>query len=89
MTLITSTVTDRNQTTLPKQVVKALHLKADTKLRYELMDDGTVLLTAKTETFASVAAKLAKRRHRKIASLEELKKGARRGAAKAFLESLR
>jgi antitoxin PrlF len=87
--LLTSTLTARNQTTLPKQVVKALHLKPAAKLSYEVMNDGTVLLTSKTETFASLAGQFAKRRVSRPVRVEDMKAAAQRGAAEAFKKSMR
>jgi len=59
--MIHSTLTSKNQTTVPKAVVEALKLKPSDQLVYEIGTDGRVVLTAKTETFASVAAGLPKR----------------------------
>jgi AbrB family looped-hinge helix DNA binding protein len=53
-----STLTSKNQTTIPKAVVEALHLKPSDQLVYEIESDGRIILSAKTGTFASVAAKL-------------------------------
>ena len=40
-----SALTDRYQTTVPKMVRKALHLKKRDKIRYTLQADGTVVLS--------------------------------------------
>jgi antitoxin PrlF len=53
-----STLTSKNQTTIPKAVVEALNLRPSDQLVYEIEADGRILLSAKTGTFASVAASL-------------------------------
>lgn len=47
-----STLTSKNQTTLPKAVVALLGAKPSSVLSYETLDDGSVRLTAKASTFA-------------------------------------
>lgn len=56
-----STLTSKNQTTIPKAVVEALKLRPSDRLVYEIEADGRVILSAKTGTFASVAADLARK----------------------------
>lgn len=53
-----STLTSKNQTTIPKAVIEALNLRPSDQLVYEIEADGRILLSAKTSTFASVAASL-------------------------------
>jgi bifunctional DNA-binding transcriptional regulator/antitoxin component of YhaV-PrlF toxin-antitoxin module len=53
-----STLTSKHQTTIPKSVIEALKLRPSDQLIYEFEADGRVLLSAKTGTFASVAASL-------------------------------
>ena len=53
-----STLTSKNQTTIPKAVIEALNLRPSDQLVYEIEADGRILLSAKTGTFASVAANL-------------------------------
>jgi len=52
--MVISTLARRNQTTIPKAVVKALRLVPGARLVYEI-DGNSVTLTAKTATFASLA----------------------------------
>lgn len=59
--MIHSVLTSNNETTLPKAVVEALKLKPSDKIYFEIGADKRVVLTAKKETFASVAAGLSKR----------------------------
>lgn len=47
-----STLTSKNQTTLPKAVVALLGAKPSSVLSYETLEDGSVRLTAKASTFA-------------------------------------
>ena len=56
-----STLTSKNQTTIPKVVIETLKLRPSDQLVYEIEADGRVLLSAKTGTFASVAASLPRR----------------------------
>lgn len=58
-----STLTSKHQTTIPKAVVEALKLRPSDQLVYEIEKDGRVILTAKTGTFASVAASLPRRKN--------------------------
>lgn len=53
-----STLTSKNQTTIPKAVIEALNLRPSDQLVYEIEADGRIILSAKTGTFASVAASL-------------------------------
>lgn len=71
--MILSTITSKNQTTVPKPVMEALKLKPSDQLVYEIGTDGRVVLTAKTETFASVAAALPKKpRSRSIPTQKDM-----------------
>ncbi|MCW1884511.1 hypothetical protein OKA04_07190 [Luteolibacter flavescens] len=56
-----SILRSRNQTTIPQAVIEALGLRPDVRLVYEIEPDGRVLLSAKTGTFASVAADLGRK----------------------------
>ncbi len=47
-----STLTSKNQTTLPRKVVALLGARPSSILNYEVMEDGGVRLTAKSATFA-------------------------------------
>jgi bifunctional DNA-binding transcriptional regulator/antitoxin component of YhaV-PrlF toxin-antitoxin module len=78
-----STLTSRHQTTIPKAVVEALKLKPSDQLVYEIEEDGRVILTAKTGTFAGVAEELAaKSRKSQPRTTEEMKSAVRSMAAK-------
>jgi len=69
-----STLTCKNQTTIPKAVVEALQLRPSDQLVYEIEKDGRVILTAKTGTFASVAASLPHRNNAASSrSIDEMK----------------
>ncbi len=56
-----STLTSKNQTTIPQAVVKALAIKPTDKLVFEI-ENGEVRLMAKTETFATLLKKLPQRK---------------------------
>lgn len=78
-----STLTSKHQTTIPKAVVEALRLKPSDKLVYEIEKDGRVILTAKTGTFAGVAASLSRAKGTRSArSVEEMKAAVRNMAGK-------
>ena len=53
--MLQSTLTSKNQTTIPKAVIEALNLRPSDQLVYEIEADGRIILSAKTGTFASVA----------------------------------
>jgi hypothetical protein len=86
--MIHSTLTSKNQTTVPKAVVAALKLKPSSQLVYEIGADGRVVLTAKTETFASVAADLPKRPKRKaVPSIGDMDRAIKEMAVKRYSRS--
>lgn len=68
-----STLTSKHQTTIPKAVVEALNLRPSDQLVYEIEKDGRVILTAKTGTFASVAASLPRRKNVVTRPTDEMK----------------
>lgn len=87
--VILSTLTSKNQTTVPKAVVEALKIKPSDRLVYEIGTDGKVVLTAKTETFASVAAGLPKRPKRKaVPTIGDMDRAIKEMAVKRYSRSL-
>ncbi|MFO0975018.1 MAG: type II toxin-antitoxin system PrlF family antitoxin [Planctomycetaceae bacterium] len=84
---ITSKLTAKNQTTIPKAVVEALQIKPSSLLMYEIEPDGRVVLTAKSATFEDLADTFPTKRTRKPVSEEQLKEAVRAGAAKRFRKS--
>ncbi|MEI6175593.1 MAG: type II toxin-antitoxin system PrlF family antitoxin [Verrucomicrobiota bacterium] len=69
-----STLTGKNQTTIPKAVIEALNLRPSDQLVYEIEADGRIILSAKTGTFASVAANLRRKpKSGPTRSVEEMK----------------
>ena len=87
--IFTSTLTSKNQTTIPKAVVAALSAKPSATLCFELEPDGKVVLTAKTATFAELAGTFPKKKRRKPATLEEMDAAIREGAASRFRRASR
>jgi bifunctional DNA-binding transcriptional regulator/antitoxin component of YhaV-PrlF toxin-antitoxin module len=86
--MIHSTLTSKNQTTVPKAVVAALKLKPSGQLVYEIGADGRVVLTAKTETFSSVADGLPKRPKRKaVPSIGDMDRAIKEMAVKRYSRS--
>ena len=84
--MTTSTLTRKNQTTIPKAVVKALGLVPSAQLVYEI-DGDRVVLTAKTATFASLAGSFYKKPGQKARTLDEIKTAARSGAVQRYKRS--
>jgi antitoxin PrlF len=83
-----STLTSKNQTTIPKAVIKALNLRPADQLVYEIEPDGRVMLSAKTGTFASVAESLApKARKAGARTVEEMKAAVKAMARKRMERS--
>jgi bifunctional DNA-binding transcriptional regulator/antitoxin component of YhaV-PrlF toxin-antitoxin module len=86
--MIHSTLTSKNQTTVPKAVVEALKLKPSDQLVYEIGTDGRVVLTTKTETFASVAAGLPKRpKPSPVPTIDDMDKAIKEMAVKRYSRS--
>ncbi len=78
-----STLTSKNQTTIPKAVIEALKLRPSDQLVYEIEADGRILLSAKTGTFASVAASLPrKEKSAPTRTVEEMKSAVKSMARK-------
>ncbi len=84
-----STLTSKNQTTLPKAVVALLGAKPSTLLTYETLEDGGVRLTAKSATFADHLASLPVKKPKRPVTVEMMKQSARKAAAKSHLKSAR
>jgi bifunctional DNA-binding transcriptional regulator/antitoxin component of YhaV-PrlF toxin-antitoxin module len=79
----TSTLTSKNQTTIPKAVVAALHAQPSATLCFEMEPDGRVILTAKAATFAQLADSFPKKGRTKPATLNDMTAAIRAGAARA------
>lgn len=84
---ITSKLTSKNQTTIPKAVVEALQIKPSSLLMYEIEPDGRVVLTAKSATFEDLAETFPAKRPRKPVSDERIKDAVRAGASQRFRKS--
>jgi len=86
--MIQSTLTSKNQTTIPKAVIEALHLEPSDQIVYEFDEDGRIILSAKTGTFAGVADQLARKpRTSRVHSPEEMKTAVKEMAAKRYSRS--
>lgn len=86
-----STLTAKNQTTVPKAIVDALGLKPSAKLLFELTDDGQLLVHVKQGRLADLAGAFrhfGKGRGKKPVTLEEMDAGIRRAAGEAYLRSV-
>ena len=79
-----STLTSKNQTTLPKAVVATLGAKPSSILAYEVLENGAVLLTAKSATFQEIASSFPKKKLPKAVKVEDMKRAVAAGAARLF-----
>ncbi len=86
--MTTSTLTRKNQTTIPKAVVDALGLVPFASLVYEIEQGGRVVLTSKAATFASLAGTFPRKPQRKARSGEETASSIRQGAARRQQRSI-
>jgi hypothetical protein len=59
------------------------------KIFYEIEENGRVILTARTATFASVAKLFSKKAKGRSRTVEEIKEAARKGAVKRVLRGLK
>ena len=84
-----STLTSKNQTTLPKAVVAVLGAKPSAVLAYEVMEDKSVRLTAKSASFADHLDSFPKRRPKHSVTIDDMKKAVIHGAARRFKKAAR
>lgn len=82
-----STLTSKNQTTLPKKVVALLGAKPSSVLSYEIMEDGGVRLTAKSATFADHLAAFPKKKPKRPVTVEMMDEAIQTEAAKHYRKS--
>ena len=85
-----STLTSKNQTTIPKAIVDARGLKPSAKLVFEITDDGQLLVHVKQGRLADLAGFLSKRPRRRKApvSLGEMDVAIRHAAGDSYLKSV-
>ena len=86
--MTTSTLTKKNQTTIPKAVVKALGLRPSAQLIYEIEGNERVILTAKCATFASLAGSFPKKNRRVPRTAAEMKAAVKRRAGERYRRSV-
>ena len=84
-----STLTSKNQTTLPKAIVALLGAKPSTVLAYEVMEDKSVRLTAKSASFADHLASFPKKAPKHPVSIDDMRKAVAKGAARRFKKTAR
>ena len=84
---ITSKLTAKNQTTIPKAVVEALQIKPSAMLLYEIEPDGRVLLSSKSATFEELADTFPQKRPRNPVTDEQMKEAVQSGAVQRFRKS--
>lgn len=61
-----STVTVKGQTTVPQPIRDALHVQPGTKLQWNLMPDGTIIVRAKTKSILDLAGMLKAPKGKKV-----------------------
>ncbi len=86
---ISSKLTSKNQTTIPKAVIEALQIKPSSMLLYDIEPGGRVVLSAKSATFAELAETFPMKKPKKPVSLEQIKATVRDGAARRFKKARR
>ena len=80
--VFTSTLTSKNQTTIPKAVVAALQAQPSATLCFEMEADGRVILSAKAASFAQLAGSFPKKTRGKSVRIEEMQAAIQAGAAR-------
>ena len=86
---ISSKLTSKNQTTIPKAVIEALQIKPSSVLLYEIEPGGRVVLSAKSATFAELADTFPAKKPKEPASPEQIKAAVRSGAVRRFKKARR
>jgi antitoxin PrlF len=81
-----STLTSKNQTTIPKAVVEALGLSLSSKIIYDIDDEGKVTLSAKMKMFAGLVDAFPKKVSRSY-GLEEMDEAVEEMAVEKFKRS--
>jgi antitoxin PrlF len=61
-----ATLTSKGQTTIPKEIRDSLGIKPGDLLTFTQMQDGTVLLRAKTKSILSLAGALHKKGRKRV-----------------------
>ncbi len=79
-----STLTSKNQTTLPKAIALLLGAKPPAKLIYEVTEEGQVILSAKSATFQDIADSFPKKKPARPVTIEDMTKAVAKGATRRF-----
>ncbi|MBK5206384.1 MAG: type II toxin-antitoxin system PrlF family antitoxin [Polaromonas sp.] len=66
-----STITSKGQTTVPQPIRDALHAQPGTKLQWNLMPDGTIIVRAKTRSILDLAGMLQAPKGKRV-SIEDM-----------------
>ena len=82
-----SKLTAKNQTTLPKAIATLLGAKSSSILAYEVMEDRSVRLTAKSASFADHLDSFPKKKPKRALTIDDLKTAVAKGAARKFKKS--
>ncbi len=84
-----STLTSKNQTTLPKPIATLLGAKPSSILAYEVLENGKVLLTAKSLTFKDIIDTFPKKKPINPVSIEDMKEAVAQGAVRRFKKAVK
>ena len=84
-----STLTSKNQTTLPKAIATLLGAKPSSILAYEVLDDHSVRLTAKSASFADHLESFPKRKPRRPVTVADMRRAVAEGAVRRFKKAAR
>jgi antitoxin PrlF len=87
MTMLTSTISSKGQTTIPIDIQRLLNVKPGDKLQYFVDTDGRVSLLPKTLAIKDLEGILPK--PKRVATLEEMDAAVEKRAADRFLKSTR
>jgi len=66
-----STITSKGQTTVPQPIRDALQAQPGTKLQWNLMPDGTIIVRAKTRSILDLAGMLQAPKGKRV-SIEDM-----------------
>jgi len=66
-----STITSKGQTTVPQPIRDALQAQPGTKLQWNLMPDGTIIVRAKTRSIVDLAGMLQAPKGKRV-SIEDM-----------------
>ncbi len=85
----TSTVTSKHQTTIPKEIVSFLGIQPSNMLLYQMNEDGSVTLRAKSGKLVDLLENLPSHSKKKAATIEEMNQAILDHNAESFRNSIK